>query len=131
MKLLLVEDNIQNAEIYLRVLRERGQHEVIHGLNGLDGLLAARQEPFDAILIDFDLPDVHGLQVGLALYHLMRRKRIRQAPLIALTAQSDKATQAEAGRVGFDAFIAKPCTDDELLETIRQLAPLSDLRNDR
>jgi two-component system chemotaxis response regulator CheY len=122
MKLLLVEDNAQNAEIYLRVLRERGHHEVIHSLNGLDGLLAARQAPFDAILIDFDLPDVHGLQVGVALYHLMRRKRIKQAPLIALTAQSDKATQVEAGRVGFAAFIAKPCTEDDLLETVRQLA---------
>src|SRR5207247_367632 len=86
----------------------------IYALTGLHGLLAARQEPFDAILIDFDLPDLHGTQVGLALYHLMRRKRIKQAPLIALTAQSDKATQEEAGRVGFDAFIAKPCTEDDL-----------------
>lgn len=121
MKLLLVEDNAQNAEIYLRVLRERGHHKVTHSLNGLDGLLAARQEPFDAILIDFDLPDLHGSQVGLALYHLMRRKWIKQAPLIALTAQSDKATQVEAGRVGFDAFIAKPCTEDDLLETVQRL----------
>src|SRR5436190_20605675 len=108
MKILLVEDNQENAGIYTTILHIQGQAEVTHKLQGLDGILTARQEIFDLILIDFDLPDIHGSQIGLALYHLMRRGQIRQTPLIALTAQSDKATRDEAECLGFDAFICKP-----------------------
>jgi CheY-like chemotaxis protein len=121
LKLLLIEDNAENGEFYLRVLRDRGRYEVVHKLNGIDGLWAARHDPFEAILIDFDLPDLHGIHVGLALHHLMRRGRVKQTALIALTAQSDGNTQKEAELVGFDAFISKPCTDDDLLETIQRL----------
>ena len=73
------------------------------------------------ILIDFDLPDIHGSQVGLALATMMQKSAIKAVPLVALTAQSDKATQAKAEKLGFDGFIGKPCLEQDLIDIIRQV----------
>ncbi len=121
MKILLIEDNQENAEIFIRILNLHGYRDVVQKGTGIDGLTAARNGNYDVILIDFDLPDVHGTQVGLTLATLMLQKRLKTARLIALTAQSDKPGQMEAELLGFDAFIGKPCLDVDLIETIQHL----------
>jgi two-component system, NarL family, sensor histidine kinase BarA len=122
MKILLIEDNQANADIFKTSLGVRLNAEVTHTLTGIDGVQAARDgSNFDVILIDFDLPDLHGTQVGVALYHLMRRGKLRPAPLVALTAQSDNATRDDAEQLGFDAFLSKPVTETDLVNVIGQL----------
>ncbi len=122
MKILLIEDNQANADIYKTSLQLRLDAEVTHMLTGIDGVQAARNHnDFEVILIDFDLPDLHGTQVGLALYHLMRRGKLKPAVLVALTAQTDKATRDEAERLGFDAFLCKPVTEADLVSVLQQL----------
>ncbi len=113
MKLLLVEDNRDNAQLFMRILETAG-YEATHTPRGLEGLKMARQEPFQVILLDFDLPDIDGSQVGLSL-----RKSAKSAAIIALTAKADRATRSKAKLFGFNAFIAKPCTDEDLLNTIK------------
>jgi CheY-like chemotaxis protein len=122
MHLLLIEDNPRNAELFIQMLRHQG-YQVTHEITGVGGLMAARRSPeaYDGYLIDFNLPDLDGLQVGLTLCTLMQQKRLKTAPLIALTAQTDKATQVRAERMGFDAFIGKPCTEEDLQAVIQQL----------
>jgi two-component system, sensor histidine kinase and response regulator len=115
MKLLLVEDNIENAKLIIRILNTDG-YDVAHTVSGLEGLSIARNEAFDAILLDFDLPDIDGSQVGLSL-----RKRLPNTPLIAVTAHADKLTRSKAKLFGFNAFISKPFTDDDLLNTLHEL----------
>ena len=121
MKVLLIEDNLDNADTFTRVLKLNEKAEVTHVVNGMDGLREARNNPFDVILIDFDLPDIHGTQVGLTLATLMQRGQIKTTPLVALTAQSDRTSQILAERMGFDAFAGKPCPEDDLILVVRQL----------
>ncbi len=113
---LLVEDNVENARLFIRIL-ETANYTVTHTTRGLEGLKVARRQRFTAIILDFDLPDIDGSQVGLAL-----RRGIGATPLIALTAHADTLTRNKARAFGFDAFIAKPCTDQDLLRTIQTLA---------
>jgi CheY-like chemotaxis protein len=122
MHLLLIEDNLRNAALYVQMLRRQG-YQVTHESTGVGGLMAARQFSggYDGFLIDLNLPDIDGLQVGLALCTLMQRGQLRTAPLIAFTAQSDKSIQARAEQLGFDAFIIKPCTEEDLLAVLHQL----------
>jgi DNA-binding response OmpR family regulator len=115
MKLLLVEDHIDSAKLLVRLFQSIG-YDVVHKTHGLEGLKAAREETFDAVLLDFDLPDIDGSQVGLLL-----RSATRKAPLIALTAKSDKITRTKAKIFGFDAFIAKPWDVVELMNTVQEL----------
>jgi CheY-like chemotaxis protein len=121
MRILLIEDNPTNAGEFLSMLHQNGFANVVHQSSGIEGLQAAKAEAFDLILIDFDLPDLYGTHVGLALYWLMRRNKIPTAPMIALTAQSRAASELEAAQLGFSAFIGKPCTEADLLNTVRQL----------
>lgn len=115
MDILLVEDNLENAQLFIRILNTAG-YQVVHVMRGLDGLREAHHRKFAAIILDFDLPDIDGAQVGLAL-----RRRIGNTPLIALTAQAEKVIRLKAHVFGFDAFISKPCTDQELLKTVALL----------
>lgn len=112
-KLLLVEDNRDIAQLFIRILETAG-YEVTHTTRGLEGLKMARQEQYSVILLDFDLPDIDGAQVGLSL-----RKSARTAALIALTAKADKTTRNKAKLFGFNAFVSKPCTDEDLLDAIK------------
>lgn len=125
MKILLIEDNQSNADIYLKMFGSNGFNDVVHKLTGVEGLTAARREQYELILIDFDLPDIHGIQVGLSLATLMQKQRIKKVPLVALTAQSDIATQTQAERLGFDGFVGKPCLENDLFEVIRQVTAVN------
>ncbi|SRR5258706_1843226 len=115
MDILLVEDNLENAQLFIRILQTAG-YSVVHTMRGLDGMREAHNRKFAAIILDFDLPDIDGAQIGLAL-----RRRIGPVPLIALTAQAEKVIRVKAKAFGFDAFISKPCTDEDLLKTIELL----------
>ncbi len=115
MKLLVVEDNVQSANLLVRLFESTG-YEVVHKTHGLEGLKATREEDFDAVLLDFNLPDIDGSQIGLLL-----RSRFKYIPLIALTSQDDKVTRHKARIFGFDAFIAKPWNIKDLLNTVQAL----------
>jgi DNA-binding response OmpR family regulator len=120
MKLLLVEDHIESAQLLVRLFKATG-FDVVHKTHGLEGLKAAREESFDAILLDFNLPDIDGSQVGLLL-----RPAMKNVPIIALTAQSDRITRNKAKIFGFTAFIPKPWSVVELLETVKSLTNKQD-----
>jgi two-component system, OmpR family, phosphate regulon response regulator PhoB len=123
MNVLLVEDNQDNADLFVRILNT-ANYEVTHTLRGLEGLKLARQQTFSAILLDFDLPDINGLQVCVAM-----RKFLKTTPIIALTAKADRATREQARLSGFDAFVTKPCLDKDLLQTIQTTVEQVEIQN--
>lgn len=117
MKILLVEDDLESAKLFSRILQTEG-YEIIHTVYAFEGLMAARKETFAAIILDINLPDLDGKVVGLSLRQTLPDK---QVPIIALTAQADTTTRELTRRFGFSAFIAKPCTDEDLVRTVRTL----------
>ena len=112
MKLLLVEDHMDTAQIYSRHLTLAG-YEVLHTASGLEALRWARAQTFDVILIDLNLPDIDGSQVGLVL-----RDKLPNTPFIAMTSEDSRVTRKKTRFFGFDAFITKPTTIALLLETV-------------
>src|SRR5579859_284882 len=115
MRILLVEDHVESADLLVRIFASRG-YDVVHKTHGLEGLKAARNETFDAILLDFNLPDIDGSQVGLLLRPLMR-----DVPIIALTANTDKTTRNKAKVFGFNAFVTKPWSIEGLLSVVQDM----------
>lgn len=113
MKILLIEDDRKNAKTLARLLRDLGVSQVTIAITGLDGLEAVRQGQFDICIVDINLPDMDGRDIGLALCTLMARHHIPPTWLIALTAQTDKETLADVARHGFHVFIGKPCGESE------------------
>lgn len=104
LSLLLVEDDPTVADVLTGLLRLQGHH-VVHVAHGLAALAEVASAPFDAALLDLDLPGMDGLA-------LARQLRIQgfPRPLIAITARADVGAEPDALEAGFDHFIRKPVT---------------------
>lgn len=115
--ILLIEDNMNNADYIIRVLQGVG-HEVEHYVRGLDGSRAARQHRPDLILLDFNLPDIDGSVLILTL-----KKNFKNVapPIVAVTARNSFVDRRFAQKFGFDAFLGKPFEPAELIEIVETL----------
>jgi len=117
LSLLLVEDDPTVADVLTGLLRLLGHH-VVHVPHGLSALAAVATTPFDAALLDLDLPGMDGLA-------LARQLRVQgyTRPLIAVTARADAEAESEAMEAGFDHFIRKPMTKAMLAALLEQAVP--------
>ncbi|MFI9024778.1 ATP-binding protein [Streptomyces sp. NPDC053560] len=104
LRILVIEDNADLATGY-RALLERGGDRVTVCHTGVEGLAAARAAPFDLVLSDLALPDVHGHDLAGRLREALPAARTR---LIAVSGFSRQADRDRSARSGFDAHLAKP-----------------------
>jgi DNA-binding response OmpR family regulator len=111
-RILIVEDEEKLARfIELELVHE--SYEVKKSGNGREALDIAQDEDFDLILLDIMLPGLNGLEV------LRRLQKVKQIPVILLTARdavNDKVAGLDAGAVD---YITKPFAIEELLARIR------------
>ena len=102
---LLVEDNEDNRIVYSTILRHFG-YSVTEALNGEEGIMKARTEKPDLILMDISIPVIDGWEATQVLKHDPTTKDI---PIIALTAHALASDREKAMEVGCDGYLAKPC----------------------
>ena len=113
MRLLLIEDDESLCLSLSYQLRQDGfAPETCH--DGEEGLLWARQQGYDLILLDRMLPGMDGL----TLLRQLRREGIH-TPVIFLTALGQLGDKTGGLDAGADDYIVKPFAYDELLARIR------------
>ena len=102
-KILVVEDEPINQEILEMILEE--SYEIIPALTGGDALAALDEsaETVSLVLLDLNLPDMHGLDV---LRRIKREARFAALPVIVMTA--DRDAEVESLTIGAIDFIPKP-----------------------
>jgi CheY-like chemotaxis protein len=100
-----------------RRLQRRG-HCIVTAETGEQGLLLARQETPDLILMDITLPEMDGWEVAR---QLKANESTRNIPIIALTARVLVSDQAKAFEVGCDDYDTKPVDFARLTEKIGNL----------
>ena len=105
-RILYVEDNDDN--IYLLRMRFdlTGEHEMLVAEDGERGVVLARAEQPDLILMDLELPVIDGWE---ATRRLKADPATRDIPIIALTAHALASDREKAMEVGCDGYLAKPC----------------------
>ena len=115
MKLLLIEDDKLTAEFVKRGLNEDG-HTVDHCINGSEGATLARVNPYDALILDLNLPDTNG-------YEVLKQLRAEGwgTPILMLTASSRTESVVEGLNLGADDYLTKPFAIEELKARIRAL----------
>jgi two-component system OmpR family response regulator len=114
-RVLVVEDEAPLAEIVRGGLAAEGfAVDVMH--NGLDGLWAATENPYDVIVLDIMLPGLNG-------YEVCRRLRGREVwtPILMLTAKDGAYDQADALDLGADDYLTKPFSFVVLIARLRAL----------
>jgi len=114
-KILIVEDNQVNMELFIDILKLSG-YEYICAMNGEEALDLAKKENPAIVLLDIQLPGMNGLTVGRALKSSDETKHIK---VIALTAHAMKGDREMFLKEGFDGYIAKPIKAKEFIDTIK------------
>ncbi len=116
-KILLVEDNEMNRDMLSRRLQRKG-YSVVTAEDGEKGLLLARSEMPDLILMDISLPLMGGWEVTRLL---KADDSTRHIPIIALTAHAWVTDREKAIQAGCDDYDTKPVEFTRLSEKIENL----------
>ncbi len=113
MRVLVVDDE-QRLARSLRVGLEAEGFAVDIAHDGTDGLWLARENTYDAIVLDLMLPGINGYQVCAAL-----RAEQNWTPILMLTAKDGEWDQVEGLDTGADDYLTKPFSMTELTARIR------------
>ena len=116
MRILIVEDERDLAAAITRGLRRDGM-AVDEAYDGEDGLEKAITNDYDVIILDRNLPRLHGDEVCRRL----RLERV-EARVIMLTAAGDIADRVAGLNMGADDYLPKPFAFDELRARVYALA---------
>jgi DNA-binding response OmpR family regulator len=116
MRVLVVEDHVELAASVARVLRREGMAVDVAD-DGQDALARTDLVDYDVVVLDRDLPGVHGDEVCHALVAAARPTRV-----LMLTASGTLADRVAGLSLGADDYLPKPFAYAELVARIRALA---------
>jgi len=115
-KILVVEDMEFNRDLVVQLLED--EYQVLEAENGKEGLEMAEKEMPDLILMDLSLPVMDGWE---ATRRIKSNDKLKNIPVIALTAHAMVGDEEKAREAGSDDYIAKPIDEDELQGKITRL----------
>ncbi|MCX7833543.1 MAG: PAS domain S-box protein [Ignavibacteria bacterium] len=115
-RVLLVEDNLSNAEIIKIYLQDK--FDIIWTKSITETLEKAREEVYDILIIDIDLGnEKDGLEI---LKELRKISKYKSKPFIAITGYTNFLDRQNLLEAGFTEHIAKPFRKEQLLSIIKK-----------
>lgn len=111
MKVLLVEDHPTMAKLSADLLQKVHGHDVRIAANGETALTAARQFEPEIVLLDLNLPDMHGYRLA---EKLRKEPKFEDTILVALTGFGITGDPEKSAAAGIDAHYRKPMDFAEL-----------------
>lgn len=112
-RLLLFEDNELNKQLVRHLVREAGFRLDV-AVNGVDGIQLVKENVYDLILMDLDMPVMDG-------YHatdMIRNELKISTPIIAMTAHTISGEREKCLSIGMCDFISKPIQKSSLIEKV-------------
>lgn len=115
MKILMIEDDLAIGQALLSVFQDEG-HTAVWLRLAADVLARVRQEPFDAVVLDLNLPDGDGNDLLRAL----RADGVR-LPVLIISARDSLQDRLKGFDLGADHYLIKPFEIPELLVRLRAI----------
>lgn len=113
-KILLVEDNDENKDVTELILKNH--YTVDSALDGIEAIVKAKNEKYKAVLMDINLGrGMDGTEVKTQLRALAAYQNV---PIIAITAYALRGDRDKYLHQGFDNYIAKPFSKEDLVNVI-------------
>ncbi|MCB9480669.1 MAG: response regulator [Desulfobacteraceae bacterium] len=127
-RILVVEDNITNQKVALRILEKLGL-KAEAAANGIEAISAVEHRPFDLILMDVQMPEMDGLEAS----RLIRAREVNsgfgsqrsRVPIIAMTADALKGDNEKCFASGMDDYLPKPVNPSDLAAKISKWLKIS------
>lgn len=116
-KILIVDDSPTELHVLAKILQQAG-HDALTASDGEAGIVAAKAQHPDVILMDVVMPGINGFQ---ATRKLSRDPQTQHIPILMVTTK-DQETDREWGmRQGAKGYLVKPVDGRELLDSIGEL----------
>lgn len=113
---LLVEDDAVNRQMTTQLLTKMG-HEVDTAENGIEALEALRDQTYEVVLMDVQMPQMDGLETTRRLRS--EHPTDEQPYVVALTAAVMERDRKRCREAGMDTFLSKPVQQDDLADVLR------------
>lgn len=115
-KVLIVDDSPVDSRALAALLTQRG-YEVLEAADAETGLLAARDQQPDLVLMDIVLPGINGFQ---ATRQLSRAMGTRHIPVVLVSSKDQEVDRIWGRRQGAKGYVTKPVREAELVAAIEQ-----------
>ena len=117
MKTILIVDDLQSQlELIEQYLTEAG-YKVITAINGKEALTKTENNKIDAILTDWMMPEMGGLDISR---QLKKSPETADIPIVLCTAKNRDVDRMWAKKQGIKVYITKPFTKQELIDAIEK-----------
>ncbi|NOX32452.1 MAG: response regulator [Deltaproteobacteria bacterium] len=118
-KVLLAEDNPVNQMVAIEILTLAGM-TVHKAANGLEAIEKIKNEAFDAVLMDVQMPEMDGLEATARIRNDLGNKDL---PIIAMTAHAMRGDREKCIAAGMDDYISKPIDRLKLYKVLKKYIP--------
>lgn len=126
MKILLIEDDLDDIELLQEALTRHGINYVMDtandGSRAIDYIRHCEVCP-DIVILDFNLPKIHGREV---LTEIKSVASFKDIPLMILTTSSAKEDIEYSLKNGADRYLIKPVNLQQMEETVKAIVELAD-----
>lgn len=116
--ILVVDDSATMRRMVVAALRGLGPVRFDEAQTGLEAIERLSVGPVDVVLLDLNMPDVHGLEV---LRFVRSHHAFREIPVIVLTTRGDEESREAALREGATLYLTKPFAPADLAPRVREL----------
>ena len=116
-KILIVDDSPTMRRMVKASLRDLPDVVFDEAGSGLEAIEQLALSPVSLIVLDLNMPDMHGIEV---INFLRKHSVYRAVPVIVLTTRGDDSVRAEALSKGASAYLTKPFLPDVLASQVRE-----------
>ena len=117
-RVLLAEDNLINQRVAIRMLEKLGYQPDV-ATNGLEVLAALREQHYDIVLMDIQMPEMDGLEATRNILQTYPARADRPW-IIALTANAMEGDRQTCLDAGMDDYISKPMRIEQISQSIQR-----------
>jgi len=116
MKVLVVDDSAAMRKILIAAIEKAGITDVTQAGDGREAINAASENDFDVVLMDWNMPNMLGIEAVKAIRALGKKM-----PIIMVTTEAEKSRVIEALKSGATSYMIKPFKPEAIVEKIQEV----------
>jgi len=117
-KILIVDDSPTMRRMIIASLRDLKDVSFNEAASGLEAIEHLAISPVDLMVLDLNMPDMHGMEV---VQFVRKHQTYRAIPIIVLTTRGDESSRAAAMHAGAALYLTKPFLPNALSAHVREL----------
>lgn len=116
LKILVVDDSNIMRKMVIASLKPLDYVSFVEANSGLEAIEILAVSKIDAVILDLNMPDIHGLEV---LSFIRNHNIFKDLPVVILTTRGDQESKVNALNAGATIYLTKPFNPNELIEKIK------------